>query len=609
MNFTNLGSRNNAYSNKMKPQRSTNSPYGMSRPQSKNSLLKYTVSTSSRSLNSRSRSSSYSGAVQQAGISNTGISPPQQFPQVLPPAISQGEKRGSASNLFLKSTNPSQSTDSLLQLDKTDDVSITSSDFATSYNPGLDGSSHKYEFNADKTTDSLPSRSLTEKERMKSYLDEVERSLDVASIGSIRPSFPFLKIDSMDIPITSSNSIYSDFTADEDYQKNFTPSYSYQGFGTSDLFVDRIPSTREPISEHYSAEDDSNHNDETEVSLCIPIPKFVNSMIRKKRKRENDRYEKAAREVQSEKESIEMRESCTENSKHETSGLRDGIRRLIDIGIGDIGLALFIPLNWEAFEPLKESKESDDSSSAPSEEEDDDIMFAPDEGLESYPPILSQQQFNEISKILPPAVSIMTWKRAYSLSRDGDFFQTMYKKVGRFQHTLIVIKTDEGDILGGYADTPWSRGVSAVRTTTFFGGGRAFLYSTGPDLTDGEMAEEQKYWKPNQSIFSYRWTGENDYSQICDLKKGTIGMGGGGAFGFYVQEDFTVGSSGSCFTFRNPPLTKTDGGQFKIVDFEVYGFSSLAESYSISSTRSRSSSISSFSTARQPSVVSMLSAA
>lgn len=56
-------------------------------------------------------------------------------------------------------------------------------------------------------------------------------------------------------------------------------------------------------------------------------------------------------------------------------------------------------------------------------------------------------------------------------------------------------------------------------------------------------------------------------------------MGGGGAFGLIVNESFSHGTTGRCSTFGNEPLVPDLGGTFEVMNFEVYGFKSLAESY------------------------------
>jgi len=283
------------------------------------------------------------------------------------------------------------------------------------------------------------------------------------------------------------------------------------------------------------------------------------------------------------------------------------------------------------------------------------------------PPILTHEQRKELlNRALPPRVSLMTWTRAYSLARDGDSFHHMMEKCSSYQHTLIAIRTRRGDVLGGYADTPWgqhqhtrtllsssyyggggstSTGSMASATspssssstssssgfpstpsksTSFFGSGRSFVFSSNPDMDiDARHNHESKFWRqtpqhnqkhnatcstssntnahaPAQykdALYIFHWTGENNYNQICDVDRGTFGMGGGGSkssFGWFVQDNFTIGSTGICDTFSNPPLTKRRrDGLFEIVDMDVYGFQSMALSSSLASLMSSPSSSSS----------------
>jgi len=256
---------------------------------------------------------------------------------------------------------------------------------------------------------------------------------------------------------------------------------------------------------------------------------------------------------------------------------------------GDVGLALFIPIDWEEFEEVISVSSEGESEDTDLNASVDAMTLEDDPDAESSPPILSHSQLNEIhTKGLPAAVTLMTWTRAYSLNRDGDHFANMMEKVANYQHTLTVIRAKNGDILGGYADTPWGDQVkgSPTRTRGFFGGGRAFLFATNPNLNgeEEEMMQGASHvtntCTPNKDTINfYPWTGVNEYSQLCDVRKGFLGMGGGGSFGWLIQNNFTDGSSGTCMTFRNPPLTKGDDENFKVVDLEIYGFKTMSERY------------------------------
>lgn len=318
--------------------------------------------------------------------------------------------------------------------------------------------------------------------------------------------------------------------------------------------------------------DDSSEDDDTcNFGLGI-FHRFLN------RKLKSDRiaYKIAAKRVQIEEEDIYIS------------------KQLSEIWSGEIGLTMFAPLGVDipndegacnlptpsrSNVKVRRSTESCEYHLSFSCSSEDEIDFTSDDEIESCPPILSQEQMREIHRMgLPPSCRLMTWTRAYSLRRDGDYFFTMFNKCKSFKHSLVVVKTTDGDILGGYADTFWgglNNDGTYQTSKKFFGGGQTFLFASNPDLKENQTENHS-----SQSLQFYRWTGENYYSQLCDLERGRLGMGGDGCFGFLIEKDFCVGSTGYCSTFKNPPLTKGDDGNFFIVDVEVYGFSSLASKHS-----------------------------
>ena len=226
----------------------------------------------------------------------------------------------------------------------------------------------------------------------------------------------------------------------------------------------------------------------------------------------------------------------------------------------------------------------------PLAEEDADV-------LRSSPRLLTASQMRQIrDEGLHSTAQIMRWHRSYSLSRDGDSFRTMMEKCGGYRHTIIVCRTTDGDILGGYADEAWKLG----GINSFFGSGRAFLFATRPDLSDEDkewvelksggrrkgvrIADEGSNLNESEGqehdcskdprIYVFPWTGTNTYSQVCSVESEQLAMGGGGSFGFIVQEHFSKGSTGPCATFNNPRLIRDPSGCFEIVDLEVYGLKS-----------------------------------
>ena len=284
---------------------------------------------------------------------------------------------------------------------------------------------------------------------------------------------------------------------------------------------------------------------------------------------------------------------------------------------GDIGLALFSPLVLAEDPPdisatarsrsdLEVNCGADDEA-----DEEEPVALAKEDAevLRSSPRLLTPEQMRRIrNEGLHSTAQIMRWHRPYSLSRDGDSFYTMMEKCGRYRHTIVVCRTTAGDLLGGYADTSWKLGGS----NTFFGSGRAFLFATRPDLSGeeresrdlksgivgrGNKRRREKRPRPisveytacsntapkrdqagkderDAGIYVFPWTGNNTYSQVCNAQLEKLAMGGGGSFGFIVQENFSKGSTGPCSTFNNPRLIRDPSGCFEIVDLEVYGLKS-----------------------------------
>lgn len=346
----------------------------------------------------------------------------------------------------------------------------------------------------------------------------------------------------------------------------------------SSLVGDSVPlfltfSTDECDGDSYKSSTDDDGHDKCNFGLG-----FFSHLINRKRKRNQMAYNIAS-------------ERFLKDKQHQSL-----TNQLANIWKGDLGLAVFAPLNVEIDLSTDSTSNSQTTTSSLQHEnnrdaQDEQVLFSYSseddvhfitvgDDVQACPPILSYAQMLDIhERGLPPPCRIMNWIRAYSLRRDGDYFFTMFNKCNSFKHTLIVIKTTDGDILGGYADTLWggsNKDWTYTKSNTFFGGGKTFLFASNPNVDRRDHHTSCKTEKDSQSLHIYHWTGENEYCQICDLERGSLGMGGGGSFGFFIEKDFTIGSSGSCSTFHNPPLTQGDDGNFHILDVEVYGFRSFA---------------------------------
>lgn len=189
----------------------------------------------------------------------------------------------------------------------------------------------------------------------------------------------------------------------------------------------------------------------------------------------------------------------------------------------------------------------------------------PDE-LSYAPRILDETKFQQLMDDgLPRSLRMYKWKRIFCIAKDGDLFFTMMEKCEQFKHTLVVLRTTEGNVLGGFASEQWKAQDGFSKRHSYFGTGTCFLFSDFPENSD-----------MNKDLSVYKWSGCNDYCQICDPDKRQIAMGGGaGDFGLVIDDSFLRGSTGHCATFNNPPLVPGVDGTFDVLEFEVYGLMPL----------------------------------
>lgn len=239
--------------------------------------------------------------------------------------------------------------------------------------------------------------------------------------------------------------------------------------------------------------------------------------------------------------------------------------------VGEVGLALFSPLDPEAFEKPQDDDVSTLSDAVLDEEAivyPVNIEVEPSWLLASCPQLLTPIMIQQLmDQALPAAVTTMQWRRIFALGRDGDSLQTMLYHCNGYSNTLLLIETAKGDVIGGFAASPWNGGEKSSKSgSEFYGNGQSFLFSShSNDLNQKDP------------FCIYKWTGKNSYCQYCNGRQ--LAMGGGGAFGLIVNESFSRGTTGRCSTFGNEPLVPDLGGTFEVMNFEVYGFKSLAESY------------------------------
>lgn len=206
------------------------------------------------------------------------------------------------------------------------------------------------------------------------------------------------------------------------------------------------------------------------------------------------------------------------------------------------------------------------------------LMNEPAMELAESPRILSREMMEQLFQELPDSLRMLSWERCFCISRDGDSFNTLLKYCEPFAYTVVVIQTNKGEILGGFASEKWRDRQSSKhhRQRSYYGNGLSFLFASHPETT-----QDHQTFHPSKPLSIYRWSGSNDYCQICNVETNMLAMGGAGDFGLVVRDNFYKGQTGSCRTYNNPPLVA--GGAFagfEITAFEVYGLNPLLSSFS-----------------------------
>lgn len=192
--------------------------------------------------------------------------------------------------------------------------------------------------------------------------------------------------------------------------------------------------------------------------------------------------------------------------------------------------------------------------------------------LYACPRILTDSMIQQLhDEGLPDALQMNRWERCFAIGRDGDSFLTFFNRCAPYQHTLIVIKTVSGHILGGFATESWAVRGGHTKGHSYYGTGQSFLFCNHPGVLPGYDADVD----PSKELTIYTWSGDNNYCQICNVDEQKLAMGGHGDFGLVLNENFYRGQTGRCRTYNNPPLTPDLAGQFEVESFEVYGLAPL----------------------------------
>ncbi|KAI1411551.1 TLD-domain-containing protein [Hypoxylon sp. FL1857] len=229
--------------------------------------------------------------------------------------------------------------------------------------------------------------------------------------------------------------------------------------------------------------------------------------------------------------------------------------------------------------------------------------------------LLARGVAEEIRTFLPERLKIVEdWKLVYSLYQDGSSLSTLYKLCeeyrGRRVGFILVVRDGKDGTFGAYlTEAPHP-------ASSYYGTGECFLWrasthaplppppsadtsnvnfrtktiaaaTTPPPSNDAQPASSHKQTlapgptdlatnklKTAQAAQSIRfqnfaYTGANDYCIFCETKFLSVGGGGGGTYGLWLNDGLSRGHSAPCDTFANQPLSD-EGEKFDVMGVELW---------------------------------------
>ncbi|OTA95997.1 hypothetical protein M434DRAFT_40444, partial [Hypoxylon sp. CO27-5] len=242
--------------------------------------------------------------------------------------------------------------------------------------------------------------------------------------------------------------------------------------------------------------------------------------------------------------------------------------------------------------------------------------------------LLARGVAEEIRTFLPERLKIVEdWKLVYSLYQDGSSLSTLYKLCeeyrGRRVGFILVVRDGKDGTFGAYlTEAPHP-------ASSYYGTGECFLWrasthaplppppsadttnlnfrtktiaeptssttttaaATPPPSNDSQPSSSShkqttlapaptdpttNKLKPQpvpaaQSIRfqNFAYTGANDYCIFCETKFLSVGGGGGGTYGLWLNDGLSRGHSAPCDTFANQPLSE-EGEKFDVMGVELW---------------------------------------
>lgn len=175
-------------------------------------------------------------------------------------------------------------------------------------------------------------------------------------------------------------------------------------------------------------------------------------------------------------------------------------------------------------------------------------------------------KFNENKKRswIPPNKRSYELQLLFTTVEHGYSLTTLLNMTYGKEPLLLLIKSLDKSIFGAYLSTGWPE--SESDKNKFIGCGETFLFTIDPFAKMypwvGRMDEATAITScaPESSLFI-----------MSNAKEIAVG-GGGSELGLWLNDTLTTGTTGTCLTFKNEPLTGTKTKRFECAVVEVFSF-------------------------------------
>lgn len=170
------------------------------------------------------------------------------------------------------------------------------------------------------------------------------------------------------------------------------------------------------------------------------------------------------------------------------------------------------------------------------------LKLIKDERYNQFENLMTDEDANNIRTYLPITLQMRHWKLIYDTRADGTTLVSFYDKTNDQGPTILVVKTDENEVFGGFASESWKK------SSKYYGTGETFLFRCNPFKV-------------------FLWSKKNNYFLFS--RDDSIAFGGGGRFGLWLDEEFSYGSGQECATFEGVISKEED---FKVYAVQVWKF-------------------------------------